>query len=86
MLTIADLTSTARARLRDATALLSRNRYDGAVYLCGYAVEIAIKARIVKTLRWSGFPELSKDFGGLTSFKSHDLEVLLHLSGWEPRI
>ncbi len=86
MLSNTDLTSIARARLKDAKALLSKNRYDGAAYLCGYAVEIALKARIVKTLRWAGFPESSSEFKGYGSFKTHDLDVLLHLTGWEAKI
>ena len=86
MLSTADLTSLARARLKDAKVLLSRKRYEGAVYLCGYAVEIALKARVVKTLKWTGFPETSNEFAGLQSLKSHDLDVLLSLSGWEPKI
>jgi hypothetical protein len=87
MLSFADLSSIARGRLKDAKALLARRRYDGAVYLCGYAVEIALKARIVRTLRWSdGFPEKGSEFTGLKSFQSHDLAVLLKLSGWETKI
>src|SRR5437667_174196 len=85
MLSTADLTSIARARLKDAKALLSKKRYDGAAYLCGYAVEIALKARIVRTLKWSGFPETRTEFEGLASFRCHDLDILLHLSGWEER-
>jgi HEPN domain-containing protein len=86
MLSVKDLTSTARARLADAKALLSKGRFDGASYVCGYAVEIALKARIVKTLKWPGFPSENKEFAGLQSFKTHDLEMLLYLSGWQARI
>lgn len=87
MLTVVDLTSIARARLADAKALLSSGRFDGAAYLCGYSVEMALKARIVKTLRWvDGFPEEGGDFTGLQSFKTHNLGTLLHLSGWKPKI
>lgn len=49
MIPKADLKATARARLRDAQVLLRGKRLDGAVYLCGYAVEIALKARICRT-------------------------------------
>jgi len=79
MHTAIDLAATARARLKDATALLAQGQYDGAAYICGYAVEIAIKARIVKTLKWPGFPSDNKEFSGLQSFRSHDLELLLHM-------
>lgn len=86
MIAATDLRAIARARLRDAKVLLRRNRIDGAGYLCGYAVELALKARICRTLRWSGFPETSAEFKGLQSVKTHDLEILLRLSGVEPKI
>jgi HEPN domain-containing protein len=86
VLSTADLTSIARARLKDAAALLSKRRYDGAAYLCGYAIESALKARVVKTLKWSDFPSTSSEFSGLQSFKTHDLHMLLRLSGWAPKI
>ncbi len=81
-----DLRNIARARLRDAEKLLSARRYDGAVYLCGYAVEIALKARICRALGWSEFPETSRDFEGYQSLRTHRLDVLLHFSGVEARI
>jgi len=86
MLSAANLTSISRARLKDAKGLLSKRRFDGAVYLCGYAVEIALKARIVKTLKWTGFPETNAEFKNYGSFKTHDLDVLVHLTGWETKI
>lgn len=81
-----DLRKIAYARLQDAEALISNHRYDGAVYLCGYAVEIALKARICKTLRWQGFPSTNSEFQNYRSFQTHNLDVLLHLSGIEVRI
>ncbi len=41
----------ARARLKDAEVLAASRRYEGAIYLCGYAVELGLKARICKTLK-----------------------------------
>jgi HEPN domain-containing protein len=78
-----ELSSIARARLDDADALVSAGRHDGAVYVCGYAVELGLKARICKTLRWEGYPETGKEFEAYRSFKTHDLVVLLRLSGVE---
>lgn len=78
-----DLLKIAEARLKDAEALLANRRYDGAIYLCGYAVELALKARICKTLNWPGYPSSRKEFSNYSSFKTHDLDVLLHLSGRE---
>ncbi len=86
MLNAKELATIAQARLGDAKALLRGKRFDGAAYLCGYAVEIAVKARIVKTLKWPGFPEKGGEFEGLASFKTHDLQMLLTLSGWEATI
>jgi hypothetical protein len=46
-------------------------------------VELALKARICRTLKWSDFPERRCEFEGLQTFKTHDLDVLLRLSGRE---
>lgn len=45
----------AKARLKDAEVLAASRRYEGAIYLCGYAVELGLKARICLTLKWPGF-------------------------------
>jgi hypothetical protein len=60
-----ELRRLAFARLKDARALYAAGRYDAALYLCGYAVEIALKARICRTLRWEGFPQTRKQFRAL---------------------
>src|ERR1022692_1948348 len=86
MIPAKDLRLIARARLRDAKVLLEANRSDSAIYLCGYAVELALKARICRTLKWPGFPETAGEFKGLQSFKTHDLAVLLSLSGIDLRV
>jgi hypothetical protein len=81
-----ELRKLVRARLKDAEVLCANRRYAGAVYLCGYAVELALKERICKTLGWQGFPETRQEIQGYRSFMVHDLDVLLHLSGVEQRI
>jgi HEPN domain-containing protein len=86
MLTRAELRKIARARIQDARVLFRGRRYDGAVYLCGYAVELALKARICTVLHWPGFPSTSAEFKGLQSFKVHELDVLLRLAGREAKI
>lgn len=80
MITLKDLRLIARARLQDSEVLFKAGRYDGAAYLAGYAVEIALKTRICKTLKWLGFPETAKEFENYASLKTHKLDVLLHLS------
>ena len=86
MVSIVELRRIARARLRDAEVLLAAGRYDGAIYLCGYAIETALKARICRTLKWPGYPSTRREFEGYQSFRTHDLEILLHLSGIEDKI
>jgi len=81
MIPAAELRRIARARLADAEALLKSRRYDAALYICGYAVEIALKARICRTLHWVGYPATKKEFERYKTFQTHDLEVLLRLSG-----
>ena len=80
------LTEIAQARIRDADILLASGRHDSAVYLCGYAIELALKTRICQTLSWKGYPSTNADFRSYQSFKTHDLDVLLHLTGREERI
>lgn len=86
MLLVQELRVISEDRLEDARVLVDAQRLDGAVYLCGYSVELALKARICLTLGWSGFPETSLEFQGLQSLRTHDLEVLLRFSGVEGAI
>ena len=86
MISVAELDNIARARIEDATALLTAGRFDGATYLCGYGVELALKARICRTLNWTEFPSTGSEFQAYRSFQTHDLDVLLRLSGQDARI
>jgi HEPN domain-containing protein len=86
MISVAELDDIARARIEDAKALLTAGRFDGATYLCGYAVEVALKARICRTLNWTEFPSTGSEFQAYRSFQTHELDVLLRLSGQEARI
>jgi uncharacterized protein (UPF0332 family) len=86
MISIQELNRIASARLKDAEILYKGKRYDGAVYLCGYAVELTLKTKICKILKWSGFPSTNSEFQGLQSFKTHRLDLLLSLSGQEGKI
>ncbi|MBS2099134.1 HEPN domain-containing protein [Carboxylicivirga linearis] len=81
-----ELRKIAFARFKDAKTLHSQGRYNGASYLCGYAVEVKLKARICKNLNWSGFPSTNAEFKGLSSFKTHNLDILLSLSGKEAEL
>ena len=81
-----DLRKIARAKLKDAEILYKNRRYDSAIYLCGYAVEAILKARICRTLKWSGFPETRGEFQNYQSLRTHNLNVLLSLSGVQEKI
>ncbi|MEK6409475.1 MAG: hypothetical protein AABN34_21330 [Acidobacteriota bacterium] len=81
-----ELRKIAQERLKDAEALLKAGRYDGAIYLGGYVVEIGLKSRICKVLKWKNFPQTRGEFQSFQSFKTHDLDVLLSLSGAEDKI
>lgn len=84
-----DIQNLAAEKLADAECLLQAGRYDAAYYLCGYTVELLLKARVCKTLGIDDF----FDFGSSTkkklkndgtlykSFKVHDLSQLIILSG-----
>ena len=62
MIPVAELDRIARARLDDAKALLAADRLDAAIYICGYAVEVSLKARICRILSWSNFPSTAAEF------------------------
>ncbi len=83
MISAQTLRSIAEARLEDARQLLATGRFDGAAYLCGYTVELTLKARIVETLGWEGFPETAREFQPYQSLRTHNLQVLLTFTGKE---
>ena len=55
-----DFRRLAEHRVRDAEVLLAGRRYAAAYYLCGYAVECALKACIAKRTGRYEFPELKR--------------------------
>ncbi|HEX3067468.1 MAG TPA: HEPN domain-containing protein [Thermoanaerobaculia bacterium] len=86
MISIDALRAIGEAKLEDAKVLFANDRVDGAAYLCGYTIELALKAQICRTLGWESYPQTAKDFENYQSFRTHKLDVLLHLSGQEERI
>ena len=64
-------------RLKEAKALLDSRLYDGAYYLCGYAVECGLKACLAKQTKRHDFPD--KDI--VRESYTHDLNKLLGLAG-----
>jgi hypothetical protein len=61
MIPISTLKQFARTRLDEARILRDAKKYNGAMYLCGYAVEVALKWGICTRLKWPYFPESGKD-------------------------
>lgn len=86
MITLEELKTLSNDRFEDAKALYKAGRYNGAFYICGYAVELGLKRKICETLGWEGYPSVEKEFNKLKSFKTHELNILLSLSGVEKQI
>ena len=81
--TAQELKAIADLRLNEAEILFNAHSYDGAAYLCGYVVEVALKARICKHLGLQDYPEIGR-YGKM--FAVHDLVHLLLLSGLKPEM
>ena len=76
----ADFQQLAEERLLEAKALLDLRKWDGAYYLAGYAVELALKACIIKTLMpTDAFPD--KEFS--RNCYTHSIDKLLGLARQE---
>ncbi len=75
--TRAEFQELAERRLVEAKALLDLGMWDGAYYLAGYAVELALKACIIKTLmETDAFPD--KEFS--RNCYTHSLDKLIVLA------
>jgi hypothetical protein len=66
-------------RLEEAEALCASGLFEGCAYLCGYVVELALKARICANLGLSEYPEKGSRLR--EAMKSHVLEDLGLLAG-----
>jgi len=75
----------ARQYLQDAQILINGKRYEGAVYLLGYVLELSLKRAICKCLDWQEYPPEGK-WDNYRTFKSHNLVVLLSLSRKEKMV
>ena len=73
----AELRDLVAARLKDAEVLYQAARYDAAVYMCGYVLELALKACICRRLGLRDYPE--SDLKG--AFRTHKFDDLLLLAG-----
>lgn len=64
-------------KLKDADVLIANRLYSAAIYLAGYALELALKLKICKIFKFvQGFPENKAEFSFYqTSVKSQKLLV-----------
>jgi HEPN domain-containing protein len=67
----------AEIRLDEAKTLLDNGKYDGAYYVSGYVIELALKACIAKKVRQYDFPD--KD--AVNESYTHKLKDLLKATG-----
>src|SRR3972149_10979638 len=58
---------------------------DGKLY-CEWDRIPGAQAPCAGGVKWDGFPESRKEFTSLATFRTHDLDLLLALSGREQRI
>jgi HEPN domain-containing protein len=65
-------------RRRETQVLFDAQMFDGARYLAGYVLELALKARICRLLDSEEYPE-SGSFRRV--YATHDLDQLLKLAG-----
>lgn len=79
MATRLQLQELALLRLEEAETLYASGLYDGCAYLCGYVVELALKARLCAALGVTDYPEKGSRLR--EALKSHILEDLGLLAG-----
>lgn len=72
-----DFQNLARIRLKEALVLLKNEHYEGAYYLCGYAVECGLKACIARKTRMHEFP----DKNTVNQSYTHNLSKLTRTAG-----
>lgn len=75
MASYTELKILAESRMNEAKVLNENGHSDGAIYLAGYVVEFALKARICKNLGLDNYPDRIK------GFKEHSFENLIILAG-----
>lgn len=81
MATKEELRELAALRLKEAETLFAAGLYDGCAYLCGYVVEIALKARICTVLGLTEYPDEMRG-----TFWTHDFDRLRLLAGLKNEI
>ena len=67
-------------RLKEAQILAKKQCFDGACYLAGYTIELALKAAICKNMKSDKFFDIIKTETS-RAFKIHNIEELITLAG-----
>ena len=74
-MTLQEIANRSHEWLYDAKLLHEAGRFESAIYLCGYAVEFALKARMCRHLNWQSYRD------DLPGMRSHVLVNLLCFTG-----
>ena len=70
-------------RLADSKVLLDNRRYGAAIYIGGYALELALKFRICQIMKFNGgFPETKSEFN---TYYADTRKTFLRSTIWELR-
>ncbi len=87
---ISELARASRHRFADARALLDASRWQGAMYIAGYAVECLLKTKLMHIYRCQTLRELEEELQRrailpeASTVFTHQLEFLLRLApGWD---
>lgn len=72
-----DLKALVEIRMNESALLLGKKHFDGAYYLCGYAVECALKSCIARKTRVHDFPDRKLVMDSYT----HNLNQLIRVAG-----
>ncbi len=91
MISYEELKKISRTRIAEAQILFDNEKFDGSIYLCGHAIEIALKAIICKNLRGSTqsfghIPSTISEFKTVAEMKTHKLDELLAATGLQVEI
>jgi hypothetical protein len=68
-------------RLKEAEALYNSDCYDGCAYLCGYVIELGLKAAICSRLGVDDYPEKGSRLRD--ALRTHDFDDLKLLAGMD---
>ena len=77
VMTFDDMKANIKKKYADAKYLLDQGSYANCYYLCGYCVELALKYKIAKHLKWRDFSLSSSE----KTLKSHNIDLLLRFTG-----